>query len=233
MSLSFIIKRSNPDVPTEGLVGWWKMDSASGPGMLDYSGNANTLDLISGTPSVVTGLDGNALRFDGEVAGKAASNFGITNANAISMFVKFNAVTADNAYYSLLSFSGVGADKGIGLVRTYGAFRVHMCLDSGSVMEVNRYNTAASGHTPSINTWYHYFMQYNTATSNVELWVDVVKVVDETWLSFGSFNQGNGVQISSNATYCDMTIDNIRLYDISSRGLFSQAEIQQLYNEVQ
>ena len=227
--ISFVVKSTS--VPTEGLVAFWKMDAiVGGTTIEDSSGNNNDLT-IGGTPTVVAGMSGNAIRFGTGDTAFRGDNLSLTRDMAISMFIKFNTISAATSYNQVLSFSNGASDTGIGLIKTHLGARVHPCWASGSLIQVHGYNIPSDGHAPNAGTWYHYFLQ--GSLTGINLWVDAVDTVPlQAFYEFGSDAQYNDIYMKGDDTGSDYTTQNIRIYDISSRGFFNQSEIQLLYNEI-
>jgi len=225
----------NVGTPTEvGLLGYWKMD-ASGATIVDESGNGNHLT-VGGSPSVVSGQVDNALQLGTGDQLYRTDNLSVTDDMAVSFYVKFNSLGTDSAYYSLFTLGQgmTGNNRGIGFIRTFGAARIHVSKWNGANHSIHQYNSAVNGHTPSTGVWYHYFLQPaavpNTMNSggNFQHWVDGIKILDTGFSVFGADNFDRELFIEGADTQFDITMDQLKIYDISSRGIFNQSEIEQL-----
>jgi len=90
--------RADPyDIPTNGLVGWWRHDEATGNTLIDYSSTANNGTLY-GTYEHVEGMYNNAVHYSGttgtyaEIPSNTAYDFGSGNWTII-MLVKINNIS--------------------------------------------------------------------------------------------------------------------------------------------
>jgi len=63
---------------------------------------------------------------------------------------------------------------------------------------------------------------------NFQHWVDGIKILDTGFSVFGADNFDHELFIEGADTQFDITMDQLKVYDISSRGIFNQSEIEQL-----
>jgi len=213
------------------LVGWWKMDG----NVTDASGNANHATAF-GTPTYVTGKDGQAIDLNGttQYASVAhnASLATVTTANAVTMaaWIRPGAVATQN----LISKSVNGSVNGYELcLSTSGA------LPSSQRVFV-RFNQQTSGDTYRVNsttqyngllgTWIHVAATYDGAT--IKLYVNGVlesSLPAALTIASNTLPLAIGAQVTGTGTasrWFQGAMDDARLYD---RAL-SAAEIAALAN---
>jgi len=156
---------------------------------------------------------------------------------AISLWIRFDTVPTDavNRPVAIMSNSD-GTNSGLGLVKVTGAARVHMVRSANGAAgayEVDDQATPGSGFAVSPNTWYHMVVQ--KTTTNFELWVNAVKVLDRAG-SFGNADATgfDGLLLGSktdNSNGIDGKIDQVKVFDLGTSGGLAQSQIRELYFE--
>ena len=208
---------------------YYTMDSVTGSTLNDEEGNLN--GSITGATQV-DGRIGKALDFSGtSTEVKCTPHPGLTNDIAISFYCKFDSIGTET-YLPVVTLSNNSASTGIGLIKTYGAARIHMAISgnySTGGMNAFAYNNATYGHSPNTDTWYHYFCQYNHNSSKYEFWVDGVAIFTENPATFGSLNtRCNGISIGYGL---NAQIDNVKIFNLSASSPFTESEIEALRDE--
>lgn len=202
--------------PIPGLVGWWTFNTTNSNGTVsDFSGYANT-GFTSNAPSVVVGISGNALQFNGSdqkvrtLLTPTSTNLTMVYWSNISSFVAANTTISDLASQRLISY--VSANNG---TAAFGAF-----TDG-----VNAYRNITFGLSTGV--WAAIAVVYDSNT------VFVYKnglLIGSKALSAGSavFNGALniGVRASNNTEWVNGAIDDVRIYN---RALTAE-EILKLYN---
>jgi hypothetical protein len=195
------------DPGTDNLVGWWKLDDATGTDAQDSSGYGNHGTLIDPNQASdwVTGQIGGALHFDGindyvdcandvslAITGKAIS---------LAAWVKYETAAVDSGI--AIKTSNVDWDDGYGLYATSGAIWFY----------VSDWDFAASKSFAADNQWHHVAGTYDG--SNVRVYVDGDEGTPYSYTSSISntdhpFELGRGVSDSYNFAGA---LDDVRLYN--------------------
>jgi uncharacterized protein (TIGR02145 family) len=231
------------DWMSNGLVGYWKMDEATGSGAIltDSSGNGNngTAKLYGGgntaTDSAhLAGKYGNGFSFDGgddRLEGGDVMDMG-TNDMTISAWIKTNGAPT-SANYTIVS-------KSIAAVQDY-RYRVIIDKDSGTAGMFMQGNTPGSdvdfygSKNVSDNAW-HFVTYVFDRDANASIYVDGAydtSAVISQWnglnmnstnpFRIGAYTAADGVSASM---FFKGSIDEVRVY---SRAL-SPKEVSDLYN---
>ncbi len=203
----------------DGLVGWYKLDEATGVNSVDYSGQGNNGTLV-GPPTSVPGKRGNALYFNGSTQYvKTTSTTGFptgSSARAISFWVK---QTARPAAFAIIVGYGAGASN-----QMFGAY-----TDPSGVLWGWHYGAGSdlsTGTTLSLNTWYCVVIEYDGSDTiiyiNGTLVVSAPKTVN-TGSGACNFVIGYDCQ-DSNYSFTG-SIDEVRVFN----RLLTAQEIADLY----
>jgi hypothetical protein len=212
--------------PTNGLVGWWKLDETNGTFVADSSGNNNTGTAYSATWTP-TGKIGGAYT-------SAANNyitipdsaslqvFGASNAFTVSLWLKYAAVT--NITARILAKANEPGVRALEFL-WHGYMGIFIC-QSYDGSHVNGYWSS-----PGLanNQWHHYVFVRNSIT---KFYVDGVSETNAQG-NFWAINFNNTLPITifgladhSNKALAGAVVDDIRLYN---RALSSN-EAATIYN---
>jgi hypothetical protein len=213
---------SQIDSLEKGMVGYWKLDDASGTSATDSSGNGNTGTLTNG-PTWTTGQIGGAVDFDGTNdyidSGTGSSlNVGGTNLT-ISAWAKKTTGTDGVMNIVNRGQSGVGGyNFGIG-VNTCGAHSMNM--SKLGVVHI------CVGSFPQDTNWHHVVAVWNS--SGQKIYVDgVVSGTDSNNQSFNAAYSGSlkiGMDYDGTSSPFKGSLDEVRIYN---RAL-SADEVAKLY----
>jgi uncharacterized protein (TIGR02145 family) len=222
-------KESQGDPLTKGLVGYWKLDDASGTNATDSSGNGNTGTLTNG-PTWTTGMVDGAANFDGTndyVSVGNQSVYDITGAITISAWVKMDSFKSGGSSLSdpivgKWAYS-VGNQRGYDL-RFFNGNTLPMFVVTDGV----DYDSIQSTISVSTGVWKHIVgVWYPGGSNNLQIYVNG-KVTQKT-NSYASLGVSpNALHIGHNfvnAAYLDGSIDEVRVYN---RAL-SADEVARLY----
>ena len=187
-----------------GLVAWWRLDDLSGT---DSSGNGHTGTMV-GTPTVVAGIEGNALLF-GSGKGMTFSTISTTGTNySISGWVRMTNVNAQS--YQVIINDNPAHD---GLWAAAGSGPNYSINMSGSG------SGSLNSGTLTQNVWY--FLVVSVSSGNGTFYVN--NSVISTSASMGNYNLVQVGQGSGDNFFGD--IDDLRVYN---RAL-SASDVSQLY----
>ncbi len=209
-----VYTKSSPyNIPTEGLVGWWKFDDGEGTTVSDSSGNEN-----HGTAIGMTWADGkynSAGSFDGS-DDYVISNAMNYNNNTWVCNVKFDNVVADSVFIRGGLFP---SNANI----YYAGDSIHCFYTSGEEWGGLFYAT-----TPQAGKWYNIIAtrDYSGTTATLKLYINGICVATTT--REGLPDSGNALYFASQngiTSIFDGSIDNVMIYN---RAL-SEAEIKQIY----
>jgi hypothetical protein len=219
-----------------GLVGWWRFDEGGGLSVTDSSGNGNTGTLM-GNPAWVSGISGNALRFNG-----LTDYIRIPNSTSLSTGVMTVAmwVNVSDFLKSSPSFFAWGGNRG-SCQDTYRTWY----LPSGAIQasyqnvassQVIRGAALANSSTVKLGEWAHYVFTYdgNTTSVTIAAYKNGALAKAPYTAADGLANCGSMLGIGTQEDYPNMAyvrvfagaIDDVRVYN---RAL-SSSEIYELYN---
>ncbi len=199
------------EVPS-GLIGYWKLDEATGTVAHDFSGSGLN-GALSGVTLGQTGRVYNAMLFNGTNSYAAASSTGAA-VFSVSAWVKPNGTQTDGA--GILSDSG-GSDTNYRLVFNGGTTTLFGGIYSGAAW----HNTPNS---PALSTssWSHVVFAFDG--SSLTLFVDATRIGSTTWS--GTPGHGDALYLGRYSTiYYNGYVDDVRIYN---RAL-SATEVAQLY----
>jgi len=215
-------------VSTDGMVGYWPLESLSAD---DYSGYGNSLSLGAGSsaPTIATGAKGNALDFDGSNDYASAPDMGITEGKnyTVSFWANIGTGATNPAAYS----EGTPADWSNNLFIIYYG-------DSGSSDGIRVWYRDSGGTGGSIITYsssvadssWHHVVLTQSAANNRKLYLDGVEVENDTTsrnvLSVSSSSIGAANSNGGYAQFFDGKIDNMKLYNRALSAGEVQAEYQ-------
>jgi hypothetical protein len=215
--------------PHPGLVGWWTFNEGSGTLAGDSSGNGYN-GIIYGAATWVTGVYGDALKFNGDGNGNYGSvdignvlNMG-TSSFSISLWVNLNNVTSRAFCVIKGHVDGLQQDpyEGYG-IGVYNGFLTFDVKDSTTKVEV----------TSSVATrnWYYVVGVCNRTSNTIELYVNGAPVSSASITGLGSLSNsydlrfGSYTWIDPNYGNLNGTLDEVQIYN---RPL-STTEIQENY----
>ena len=191
-----------------GLIGWWKLDEASGTSAADSSGNAITGTLVN-TPSWVSGKINNALSFDRTayehvtLASNAALDMG---SGSFTFAAWINPSTYDTAGWRSM-FGSVGNDAAsFGIVDTPNR---HLKLT-----KVNIADFTVGTQTITPNTWQHVAVVMDRARTALTYYLN--GVADSVTYSATTFTEQTnriGCRRDSGSDPFDGKIDDVRIYN--------------------
>lgn len=225
----FMLTISAPAQVTSGLVGWWKLDDASGS-MAGDCGPKNYTGLLVNNPTWISGQWNGALQFT-----PSSSNY-VTMGNITELqsaqHVTLAAWFKRSTPTSILT---VGKDNpalnGIS-IRLYSDGNVWFSIESGG--------DAYSQYALADTAWHHIVMVYDgtqiQSTSRVKAYVDGVAVTlgnavgtypAQLPAGTGNFYIGNSPSLTyySKSGYSDGSVDDVRVYTNS----LTSTQVAQLY----
>jgi len=210
---------------TDGLVGYWNLDSTAGSTVSDVSGNGNT-GIVNGGGTWTNGKINGAFKSDGNTSYILVPDSPSTNVTgaqiSVSFWVYLNSTTGRNTNI-IQKYSNNG-----GYV---------VSLSSSSYLEFYIYNgtnyVIAGTSEISAGRWMHVVGMYDS-TSGIKLYID--GVLKNSHTANGTINSSAGGNLymarkgwnGVNDNYLDGSIDDVRIYN---RAL-SVAEITDIYNYI-
>ena len=210
---------------TNGLVGYWKLDDASGTSAADASGNGNTGTLTGSSHTWGAGKIGSAVNFNGTDdyidLGSTSSAFNFPADISGSAWIKTSTSGRLILHYngsSQLIYMSVGPTTAGG---TANKFVVYLWANGGS-------NTVfSSNQSVTDNLWHLVSFTRNTVTQKVRLYVDGVLDSESSYSAMGGINSSGGVNtVSYPSPYSfSGSLDEVRVYN---RAL-SADEVAKLY----
>jgi len=208
--------------PSNGLVGWWKLDDGSGLSATDSTGGGHTGTLQAAASWTTVGKINGALTFDGTSQKIDVSNMtGLPKENdpqTLSVWFKFANVSDISSGGGLMQLSNLSSNKGTNL-------RFVCCSGTLSVTKYDGTNLAV-GSTPTANVW-HLATYTWDGTTNM-LYIDGVQIGTSTTAPDTAISTVLYIG-DDTSTLFKGTIDDARVYN---RAL-SAAEVAQIYNNDQ
>ncbi len=220
-----------PDPLANGLVGYWKMDEATGSATLDSSGNSNTGTWYgSGTVHQTAGKFGNGGNFNGVddyVSVADNDTLAQTNQKALTISYWINPTNINNGD-AVISKCNNGSiyDCSYGLDFHGPNLRFTLGQSNGTIsaLETNSSLTATTGQ------WYHVAAVYDgskmylylNGSLNSSATTSITGITNSSTLLY----LGSGYNGSVPYRFMNGRLDDVRIYN---RAL-SPAEIRQLYN---
>jgi len=208
---------------TGGLIAHYKFDGDA----TDSSGNGNSGTII-GNPTFTTGQIGQALDFDGVddyVSVPHQSNIDFTDEDfSYSFWVKLSSQSG-RVLVKGTSSGGCGAGKRYEVI--YNA----IVADLEFYIDDNVVKTGIGSDTLEQNKWYHAVYTRNTATNEINIYIDgVLQSQSPATDGTGSISNNCDLYFGSNnpvGNHPIMQLDDFRIYN----RILSAQEIQGLYNE--
>jgi hypothetical protein len=168
LALGAVLVQADPKVPTEGLVGHWKLDKVEGDQVADASGKGNAGTLLGGP------------KISAEVPAKFA------NAASLSFDGKDDRVNAGEsptlAMKSALTVTawvrptGAGADAGTIIVNKEGEYEIGRSPDGTIHFALANddpgWNFVDTGHALPLGTWTHVAWTYSAAARKLVVYAD-------------------------------------------------------------
>lgn len=145
-----------------GLVGHWKFDEGAGTAIADSSGAGAHAAFGTGTPAWVSGVRGNALKFDGSNDALTNADFTPPATGAVSFWVRRDAAQT-------------GQERPFGLGGDWEARQETtgvMAFDLGTSPFAGQPTFETTGVFPGLGQWRHVVAQYDADTDLWELYVD-------------------------------------------------------------
>lgn len=203
-----------------GLVGYWALDSVSGVGTLDYSGN-NNLGVLTNSPLLVTGKIGNALRLNGTNSYVATPVTVNNGKGSVSLWVNpAGSLGTSKQYYAF------NAESGGNYIRLYSStysgegnpwtFRIRGAY--GNDLTV----TSPVASNAEFNRWQHLVVTWDI-NSGINIYVDGVLKgsLSGTTGNIATTDQSIGYSVNTLLG----TIDEVRTYD----RVLSPSDVALLY----
>ncbi|MBP9751907.1 MAG: LamG domain-containing protein [Candidatus Moranbacteria bacterium] len=211
----------------QGLVGYWKLDDASGTSAADSSGNGNTGTLTSG-PTWTTGQIGGATDFDGTDDHIVTNDINALDGLSfltVGAWANIDALTQDKTIFSKSNSSADGNRIQMALGGTGYGEPNDITLSIGDASNQYAYTT---GDIVSTGVWNHYVMVFDgTQTGNANR-LKLYKNGTQQALTFGGgvtipattsasnagiFQIGAETNHVTSNRYWDGSIDEIRVYN--------------------
>ena len=198
------------------LLAHWKLEAVAG-GLVDDTGNLSP-GTFHNAPSVVTGLDGNAVDFDGvnQYASVAAAGQlnGVT-AWSVSLNIKAGqAVTNTQSIWHWF----IDAFKGIQISQNpTGELKVWVL--SGAIGPSGKNTQCETDAAVDLTNWRLFTVTCNQTTNDITLYVDGQAVAHtQTGDVMASASETGTASyflatVGTLSTYCDVSLDDVRVYD--------------------
>ncbi|NCC23366.1 MAG: DUF1566 domain-containing protein, partial [Alphaproteobacteria bacterium] len=227
---------SAPTGPTDGLVGWWKLDETSGTTAADSSGNGNDGTMSGGLDAgsdSVPGRVGTALDFDGtddRILAANESNFDFDGVSPFSVatWVRYDA--GGSWYYLVSKIYNGGNSHGWQFKIDESNSRLNSVLVGSSGDSIGVLSSTGS---LAPNQWYHVAMTYDgsQSASGVKLFIDGLETgyaIAAGNLTTSMLNDASmeiGASLADGGGKLDGVLDDVRIYN---RAL-SAAEVSWLH----
>jgi hypothetical protein len=226
---------ATPDMavpPTMGLVGYWKLDDATGTTAKDDSGNTN-VGMLEGAPRLPTWTTmgvragSGGLTFDGTDDSVEITKFtklpALDGAKTISLWAKWDAEVPDNNRHVFIALLNQNANPKAGLHFGF----MNKKISVWNFTQVEMVGVAQPTGAAAMG-WHHVVYTFDGTTH--KLWIDytmgAASAMGTTGTQMGAVIAGNfGNAIAGAAQAFKGTLDDIRIYD---RAL-SDAEIAALH----
>jgi Concanavalin A-like lectin/glucanases superfamily len=227
-----------PVAPSNGLVGWWKLDDGSSGSTpttaADSSGNGAT-GTLNNSPTWTTGEIGNALTFNGtsqSVSVPDSSQFHLSGDWSASVWFKLNSLPTTGNYYEIFARDGASnyetfaffiADNYCGASGGYADFNINYRDSTGTLG-----TTACNPNNVTTGVWYNGAVVWNSTAKTLTYYLNGVlqKSVSET--NTPTSASGGGVYLGYDpyyGTHAPVVLDDVRIYN---RAL-SAEEVWTLY----
>jgi hypothetical protein len=195
---------------TPSLTGWWKLNESAGTAAADSSVNGHNAT-ISGPLSWTTGKIDGGFNFQGAAYAAAASSVNTNASFSVSAWVKLNNL---NGYQTFVSQDGANVS---GFFLQYSqdfgnkfAFS-RLGSDSASAAVSRAYSTTV----PVIGEWYHLTGVYDSAGSELRLYVngklEGTQSYSGSWSATGPTVIGAGLY-NGRTDYANAVIDQVRTF---------------------
>ena len=171
---------SQGDPLEKGLVGYWKLDDASGTSATDSSGNANTGTLTNG-PTWTTGQIGGATNFDGTDDYVVASHNAVLNAYPITVsgWIQTSTVDGGSASRGIIGKYRSGSADGYLIYLYQGGVRAWYFRDPSNNVYTGTSGLGMDGGFVSDGNWHNVTLTID-ATGG-KFYVDGVKKASLAW----------------------------------------------------
>jgi hypothetical protein len=216
------------DFPTDSLVGYWKLDEASGT-RADSSGSGQNLT-DNNTVTNATGVVGSAAWFVStnseylSVGDSAALSMGDIDFT-IAFWVKLiNKDAPDRVFISKYNPTANTREYSVGYVATAEQFRLLVSADGTTPVSVQ----ASTFGAPAIGTFYFVVASHNATSNIISIAVNngTANTTSHTTGVLDSTSDFNIGRFASDSGYCDAVIDEVGIW----KRILTAAEITYLYN---
>ena len=201
-----------------GMVGYWKLDDASGSTASDSSGAGN--DGTLNGPTWTTGRIAGGLLFNGTsqyVSVPHSSNLSLTQQITLAAWVKSNDLTGKRIAIS----KGTTANNFNYWLGTLGT-EITFGFNNGSSQEFT-----TTGANLGANNWCHLAATFDNATDQVHVYLNGIEVLSTTTTATPSVNS-ESLTIGKDAAgeYWSGSLDDVRVYN----RVLCPTEVQALYS---
>ena len=175
---------------TDGLVGYWKMDTVSSP-IPDESGNSNDLTLTGG--SLQTGQIGSAI----DMFAATAKRTGVTGLGGLSSLTMGGWFDATSGASEYLSRFRIGAGVGSYLVKNASA-KIHAFFQDATPTNHSVTASNITGHTG----WTHAMLRYDGATGILSVFANGTETTKSIGAGLG-VREPDDVEIANTDAWAD------------------------------
>jgi hypothetical protein len=210
---------SQGDSLEKGMVGYWKLDDASGTSATDSSGNANT-GTLTGSPTWISGKVGGGLSLNGTSQYVSVNDETKLNPSVVSVSAWAYRLTDVSTWPVIVHKEVYSTSKGYVLGPLGNGEPVGFRINGDNVY-------VPKESSSSYNQWVHYVGIFDG--NKMYLYKNGVlqETVDPAFTSISSSTQnlGIGLDLSGSSTYWNGSVDEVRIYN---RAL-SADEVAKLY----
>ncbi len=219
-----VLGTNNASMPTNGLIGYWKLDETSGTTAVDSSssGNDGTLSFgMDAATDTAAGQVGTSLDFDGSDDQVIAAGTGLTTATTLSAWAYARSYGTNGS--EIICEGGCDSPSAIGQRIVIYPANINFSIWNATIPHV-----ASTASVPSLNSWHHYVGTFDGTV--VKLYIDGVEAASTNYTGVFSartplrFGAANSI-VDPDRAWNGM-IDEVRIYN---RAL-SSTEILSMYN---
>ncbi|MCP5299107.1 MAG: DUF1566 domain-containing protein [Chromatiaceae bacterium] len=213
------------NMPTGGLVGYWKLDETSGTTAADSSGNGNNGTMqgsLNATNDSVAGKVGTALKFDGvnDYVDTADYSFSKTDSFTFSLWYNPSNAGGDDVLFGKPD-SG-GWEYNLGSVGGNGLVFYYYNTSAAAGIYISKSNALVN------DKWHHLVVTYDGSSAKTTMYINGTQAAVTTGVSGTLINRanklhiGHGYYTAGSSYYAAGKIDDFRIYN---RAL-DESEIQ-------